>query len=285
MATPSGGAWLRVPGARLYYEVHGSGPLLALVGHPMGAAGFAPLAALLSGEFTVVAHDPRGFARSAIDDPDQDADPELLADDLRRVIDAVGGGPAEVFASSGGAVTALALATRHAGHVATVVAHEPPLVRLLPDAGDMAVEMLDLYDTFVRHGADAAWERFAAVTGTSMSPGGGSPRRRAPAAVATSERFFRHGLLPIALYDPDLEALSSAPARVVVAGGSSSTGELARRAAAALAGRLRTPLVEFPGGHTGFASDAAAFADVLRRTLSRQRAARRHGGPATEQPV
>src|SRR5262245_64950895 len=34
--------WLDVPGARLYYETRGAGPLLMLIGHPMDSAGFAP---------------------------------------------------------------------------------------------------------------------------------------------------------------------------------------------------------------------------------------------------
>ena len=73
---------LDVPGARLYYEVRGSGPALMLVGHPMGAAGFASIAPLLAEDYTVVTYDPRGFARSTIDDPDQDAEPDLLADEV-----------------------------------------------------------------------------------------------------------------------------------------------------------------------------------------------------------
>ena len=85
---------LDVPGARLYYEVRGSGPTLMLVGHPMGTSGFDPIAPLLADEFTVVTYDPRGFARSTIDDPNQDAEPDLLADDARRVSEAVGELPA-----------------------------------------------------------------------------------------------------------------------------------------------------------------------------------------------
>ena len=91
---------LDVPGARLYYEVQGSGPALMLVGHPMGASGFASIAPLLTDVYTVVTYDPRGFARSTIDDPDQDAEPHLLADDVRRVLEAVGKVPAHVFGSS-----------------------------------------------------------------------------------------------------------------------------------------------------------------------------------------
>ena len=39
---------LGVPGARLYYEVRGAGPMLVLVGAPMGAAAFSPAADLLA---------------------------------------------------------------------------------------------------------------------------------------------------------------------------------------------------------------------------------------------
>src|ERR1700675_2408244 len=93
---------LDVPGAHLYYEIQGSGPALMLIGHPMGASGFAAVGQLLAEDYTVVTYDPRGFARSTIDDRDQDAEPDLLADDVHRVLEVVGDGPAHVFGSSGG---------------------------------------------------------------------------------------------------------------------------------------------------------------------------------------
>jgi hypothetical protein len=86
--------------------------------------------------------------------------------------------------------------------------------------------------------------------------------------VATNERFFGHGLLPIALYTPDFTALQAAPTRVIVAGGTTSKGEFAQRTAVALAQRLGTPLMDFPGGHAGFVSESKEFAVVLRRTLA-----------------
>ncbi len=66
-----------VPGARLHYEVRGTGPLLIILGAPMAASEFAPLAHALAGDHTVVTADPRGVAGSAVDDPDQDSTPEL----------------------------------------------------------------------------------------------------------------------------------------------------------------------------------------------------------------
>jgi pimeloyl-ACP methyl ester carboxylesterase len=262
--------FLDVPGARLYVEVQGSGPTLMLVGHPMGASGFAAIARLLAEDYTVVTHDPRGFARSTIDDPDQDARPHLLADDVRRVLEAVGDAPANVFGSSGGAVTGLALVARYPGHVQALVAHEPPLALFLPEAKEAGAELHEIYNTYRGSGSGVAWQRFASFTGINMRPqdARAAAQPPSPEAVATSARFFGHGLLPIALYQPDIVALQAAPARVAVARGTTSKGQFPWRTAVALAERLGTPLVDFPGDHVGFASDANDFAAVLRRTLA-----------------
>jgi clorobiocin biosynthesis protein CloN7 len=241
-----------------------------LVGHPMGVSGFAAIAPLLAQHYTVVSFDPRGFARSTIDDRDQDAEPELLADDVRRVLEAVGDGPAHVFGSSGGAVTGLALVAHYPRHVQILVAHEPPLALLLPEAKEARAGLQSIYDIYRDGDIGAAWQRFSSFTGIDMRPQGEEPTPPTPSAeaMATSQRFFGHGLLPIALYQPDFSALELAPTRVIVAGGTSSRGQFAWRTAAALANRLGTPLIDFPGGHGGFASDAQDFAAELRHALA-----------------
>src|SRR5262249_44040598 len=124
---------LAVPGARLYYERRGSGPVVLLVAAPMGAGAFAPLADLLPEDHTVITTDPRGISRSTVEDPDQDSTPQMRADDIARLLRHVNGGPALLLGSSGGAVSVLALAQAHPELVHTVVAHEPPLIDLLPD--------------------------------------------------------------------------------------------------------------------------------------------------------
>jgi len=257
---------LDVPGARLYYEVQGDGPLLMLAGHPMGAKGFSSIACLLAKDFKVVTYDPRGFFRSSVDDPAQDASPELLAEDLSRVLRAAGDGPAYVFGSSGGAVAALALVAKHPGTLRAVVAHEPPLALLLPEASEAATALRAICSTYRQSGARAAWGEFAAFTNMDLSPAGDNATRSQPSPM--SERFFLHGLLPIALYEPDLAALRAAPAHLVVAAGTTSKGEFAWRAARALADKAGTPLVQFPGGHTGFATNPEDFARALIRTLA-----------------
>ena len=195
-----GGYSLDVPGARLYYEVQGSGPVIMLVGHPMGASGFAAIAPLLAEHHTVVTHDPRGFGRSTIDDRDQDAEPDLVADDARRVLEAVGGGPVHVFGSSGGAVTGLALVARYPDLVQTLVAHEAPLALLLPDAEEARADIEGIYDAVPRNsGIGAAWQRFSGFAGFETHSPDDEPAPRPSAEIAAAnQRFFAHGLLPIA---------------------------------------------------------------------------------------
>jgi Alpha/beta hydrolase family len=104
---------LEVPGGTVYYEVRGSGPLLLVIGQPMTSGPFAPLADLLAEDHTVVTYDPHGLGESTVEDPALAITPEIEADDLAHIVDAVGGGPADVFGSSGGAVAGLALAAGH----------------------------------------------------------------------------------------------------------------------------------------------------------------------------
>src|SRR5262245_16917858 len=127
----------QAPGATLTYDVRRSdettAPALFLIGSPMGAQGFGTL----SGHFpdrTIITYDPRGVERSTKDDPSSESTPNQHADDLHRIIRAVGLGPVDLFASSGGAVNALALVAVHPEDVRTLVAHEPPLASQLPDA-------------------------------------------------------------------------------------------------------------------------------------------------------
>jgi len=84
---------LDVPGARLYYEQRGAGPLLLMIGSPMDSTGFTGLASALAGDYTVVTYDPRGIGGSSREDTTQDVTPEQQADDVRRLLSALGGDP------------------------------------------------------------------------------------------------------------------------------------------------------------------------------------------------
>jgi pimeloyl-ACP methyl ester carboxylesterase len=257
---------LSVPGARLYYEVRGSGPLLVVMGSPMSAAAFAPLADELAADRTVVTLDPRGISHSVLDDPAQDSTPDLRAGDVAAILDDLGAGSADVFGSSGGAVTGLALVTRHPGRVRTLVAHEPPLLALLPDAQERHAGTERIIDTFHRSGVGAAFAEFMAAAGYAGDDG--PPGEPTEQDLADSARFFAHELRGTTRYVPDIAALTAGPARVVVGIGAESGSLVTHRTSTALVGLLGTDPVEFPGEHLGFMSHPEEFADVLRKTVT-----------------
>ena len=266
---------LDVPGARLYHERRGTGPLLLLIGSPMDSTGFAGLASALADDYTVVTYDPRGIGNSSRQDLGRDVTPEQQADDVHRLLAALGREPAYVFGSSGGAVVGLALVTAHLGQVRTLVAHEPPVVELLPDSAQVRTQIQDIYDTYRADGADKAMQKFMAHAGLGAAPGQKaeaplwepSPEQMARMR-ATTEVFLAHLIRPTTRYRPDIEALRTAPTRIVVAVGATSKGQLANRSARALADELGTPAVEFPGDHGGFVALPQQCGRVLDQVLT-----------------
>lgn len=266
---------LDVLGARLYHERRGAGPLLLMIGSPMDSTGLAGLARAFAGRYTVVTYDPRGIGKSTREDATQDVTPGQQADDVHRLLAALGGVPAYVFGSSGGAVVGLALVTAHPGQVRTLVAHEPPVVELLPGSAQLRAQIQDIYDTWRADGADAAMGKFLAHAGLGGAPGSAADAPRwepSPEQLArmraTTDVFFAHLIRPTTRYRPDIEALRAAPARIVVAVGATSKGQLAHRSAVALADRLGTPVVEFPGDHGGFAALPEQCGRVLHQVLT-----------------
>src|SRR4051794_33235102 len=146
---------LEVPGALLRYDVRQSepagGPVLVMIGSPMGAAGFETLATYFSDRM-VVTYDPRGVERSERTQPEREVTPEVHASDVRSVIKAVGGWPVDLFGSIGGAVNALALVADPPELVRTVVAHEPPVASVLPDAANALAACRAVHETYQRSG-------------------------------------------------------------------------------------------------------------------------------------
>jgi pimeloyl-ACP methyl ester carboxylesterase len=262
---------LHVPGARLHYEVRGEGPLVVLVGSPMDAMPFAPLADLLAGDFTVLTTDPRGVGRSPVDDPDQDSTPELRADDLARLIAHLDAGPAAALGSSGGAVSVLALAQSHPELVHTIIAHEPPLTELLDDRDERRARTEDMIATFLSGDRIGAHKKFMAAAGFTLPDEAfeqmyGGPRDAQE--LAEEHRFFMHELRLTTYWQPDIAALRGGGTRVVVGIGEASGGQLCDLTSTSLSARLGVEPTMFPGGHIGFAEDPARFAGRLREVLA-----------------
>jgi len=266
---------LDVPGARLYYEQRGAGPLLLLIGSPMDSTGFSWLAGALAGRYTAVTYDPRGIGKSSREDAAAEVTPEQQADDVYRLLSVLGREPAHVFGSSGGAVVGLALVTAHPDQVRTLVAHEPPVIELLPDAAQLRDQIQDVYDTYRAEGAEKAMVKFMAHAGLGGEPG---PQADAPRWEPSAEQmarmraatdvFLAHLIRPTTRYRPDIGALQAASTRIAVAAGATSTGQLANRSARALADRLGTPVIEFPGDHGGFLALPDQCGRVLDQVLT-----------------
>jgi pimeloyl-ACP methyl ester carboxylesterase len=272
---------LKVPGAQLYYEVQGSGPVLLMIpGGPADAGVFAGLARFLADRYTVVPYDPRGNSRSVLDGPPEDQRMDVHGDDAAQLLTALSGEPAYVLGSSGGAQIGLNLAARYPQLVRTLVAHEPPCLELLPDAAQQRAFMEDLYNTFRTEGAGPAMQKFQAGAGLGGRP---QPDRAAPPSPPSPEMqeafgriksnldfFLAHGVKPISLFVPDVATLRAVAVRIVVGVGETSAGQLANRTAIALAERLGTAPVTFPGDHSGFSAQPAAFAERLGQVLGGQ---------------
>lgn len=261
---------LRVPDAVLHYELRGAGPLIALVGAPMDARPFTGLAELLATDHLVLTTDPRGIHRSPLDDPEQDSTPEPRADDLYRLLTHIDAGPATVLGSSGGAVTALALAQAHPEVVHTVIAHEPPLYDLLEDREQLSKNADEMIAAYLSGDIIGAWKMFMTSANIVLPDGafehmfGGE---RPPQELADERRWFAHELWFTTHWRADLAKLRTSPTRMVVGVGAESTGQLCDRTSTALAAALGTEPTIFPGDHLGFVEEPAAFNTTLRSIL------------------
>jgi len=256
---------LDVPGATLTYDIRrnekSKKPILFLIGSPMAAAGFGTL----SGHFTdrtVVTYDPRGSERSVKTDVASPVTPDVHADDVHRIIGALGEGPVDLFASSGGAVNALALVSKYPADVRTLIAHEPPLASSLPDRVHALAAARAIHETYERSGFGAGMAHFIAVVshrGPFTAEIAGQPGPDpAMFGMPTDDDGSRNdvmlgqNMITCTHYEPDFEALRAASTRIVMAAGAESQGEMANRGAFAVAERLGTKPVIFPSNHAGF---------------------------------
>jgi pimeloyl-ACP methyl ester carboxylesterase len=256
---------LDAPGAVLSYDVRSNDastePVLLLIGSPMGAAGFSSLAGHFT-DRTVVTYDPRGAGRSKRTDGASETTVEEQADDLRRLIDAVGAGPVDIFASSGGAVNALALAAKHPEQIRTLVAHEPPAAQELPDREAALAACDGIKETYLREGFGPGMAKFIAlVTHEGPIPAGFADQPGPDPAtfgLPTADDGSRDDALlclnmpSCPAYRNDFDALQAASCRIVIGVGAESSQNLAGRGGSAVAERLGAPPVTFPGGHDGF---------------------------------
>ncbi|MFF3444553.1 alpha/beta fold hydrolase [Streptosporangium sp. NPDC002721] len=275
---------LKVPGATLYHETRGSGPVLLLIcGGIYDAARYAELAQRLADRYTVVTYDRRGNSRSPLDGPPESQSIETHADDAHRVLVEAGvtaDEPAYVFGNSSGAIIGLELAARHPEQVRVLVSHEPPLFELLPDRDRWRDVIRDVEEAFAKEGAGAAMRAFATGfdrTGHEHEEAAthgerGEPTPEMAEAMARMEKntefFIGYEVPPFVGYLPDVDALRSSSTRVVMVAGEESEGQPPYRASFVVAEQIGGRHVMFPGDHGAFGTRPEAFAAKLDEVLS-----------------
>jgi pimeloyl-ACP methyl ester carboxylesterase len=278
---------LQLPGATLAYDVRpaeaaSSPPALLMIACPMDASGFATLATHVPDRM-VVTYDPRGVSRSKRADGATWSTPEEHADDLHRLISALDAGPVDIFASSGGAVNALALVSRHPEQVRTLVAHEPPAAKVLPDREQALSAVVDIHTTYERDGLGPAMAQFIAITavkGPIPAGFGDPPPNPAGFGLPTEDDGTRNDpmlgghIVACTHYEHDFDAVRAASTRIIIGAGVESEGTFTHRAAVAVAERLGSEAAIFPSHHGGFLGgefgwhgEPDAFAATLRRVL------------------
>ena len=275
--------------ADIVYDLHGplpaadARPPLVMIGQPMTAAGFSTLVSYFP-ERTVVTYDPRGLGRSNRQDGRVDNSPTIQAGDVHAVIEELGAGPVQMFASSGGAVTALALVAAYPNDVTVLVAHEPPLIPVLPDSSAAERARAAVRDAYQANGSNAGMAAFIAMTswrGEFTDEYFAQPAPDPAAFGMPSDDDGSRGdpLLSdrswaISSYRPDVDALLAAPTRVVIAVGEESAGTFTGRTSIAAAELIGQQAIVFPshhggflGGEHGYAGQPEAFARKLRSVL------------------
>lgn len=267
---------LKVPGAQIYYEMSGSGPLLlTIAGGPSDAGVFTDLARRLADRYTVIAYDPRGNSRSHFDGEAVEQQLDIHGDDAARLIETLGSGPAYVLGNSGGAQIGLNLAARHPERVRVLVAHEPPCLVMLDDPAEAIAADREIFETYHREGVGPAMAKFMVMAGLDDEfDDASSELAPTPDDIATFARmetnfeyFIAHGLMPLSLYRPDVAVLRTGSPRIVIGIGEESVGQITHRTSTALATKLSVTPFVFPGGHDGFGTHTEGFAKALHQAL------------------
>lgn len=260
-----------VPGARLSYDILGSGPVMLLVPGANGSVdSFKGVAGHLAAHYTVVTYDRRGFSRSQLTGP-QDYDHRLQtdADDVRRLIEHVSNEPATVFGASSGAIVALEGLARHPSVVRTLVPFEPPAMKVLPDGQRWVDFFSGLYDLYRQSGMEPAVRKFREQSFTESDR---QAMARAPTneyTLANTTYWFEHELRQYPAVDLDLAALKAHADRIALVVGRESRGYPCYEVNVELGKKLGRDVIEVPGGHVGFVTQPAAFARALVQALAR----------------
>jgi pimeloyl-ACP methyl ester carboxylesterase len=272
-------------GADLYFERRGDGPpLLMIAGGGGDCGGYTAVAGLLASDYTVITYDRRGNSRSRLHGSAVKIGMVSQSADAVAVLAANGFKSARVFGNSGGATIALDLAAYRPAVVETAVIHEPPVPRVLPEAG----EYFSIYDEIDRARVADGWEsafRLFQIKIGHMSPDNSQAfaallnpasvlppgpvrdimtrlRRNWPYMMTYEMRSFID-------YEPDVNRIATNRLPIVVACGADTQDPVVTAMCTRTAELIGAECVELCGGHLAPAEIPGPFAAELSALLAR----------------
>jgi pimeloyl-ACP methyl ester carboxylesterase len=272
-------------GADLYYERRGDGPPLLMITGGGGDSGYYAAAAdILASDYTVITYDRRGNSRSPLH-----GEPVMISmagqsEDAIAVLAANGFGSARIFGNSGGASIALDLAARHPQVTEAVVAHEPPVPRVLDDPGEYLAQFDEIDRVLAAEGWQAAFTMFQVKIGLVpparpqllafllrparfLPPG---PRRDTMTRVSGNWPYMMsYEVRPFIEFRPDLDKIVSNGVKIALACGATTKDRWAVEISDRAAELLATECVRFSGGHTAPTEIPRTFAAELAALLAR----------------
>ena len=256
-------------GDEIHYEVRGQGPpLLMIHGSGLDSGGFSPVADILSDAYTVITYDRRGNSCSAGVGP-RNFEIGRQARDAVAVLRAASEPPAFVLGSGADAIIGLEVARRHPEAVRALVAHEPPVLRVLPDGRRWRRFVAGVYWLRFGPGVNVAMFRFALALGIPMRAYAKVPRDLRSRAAENQTFFLEHEMLPVSNYEPDIKTIGRNGVKVLVAVGATTLAKekFYGRTAPILAKMLGGETSVFPGHHASYLDAPEEWAATLRCVL------------------
>lgn len=256
-------------GDELYYEVRGAGPPLLMIAGGGGDAGFFSLVApRLADEYKVITYDRRGNSRSSRH-AGQNFEISQQSRDAVAVLHAVDETSAYVFGNSGGAVIALDMAKTQSQAIRAVIAHEPPLLSVLPDYKRWRRFFAGIYWLACTVGPQLAMLRFALSLGIPWRALAKAPPDFSQRNAKNQGFFIQHEMLSFTNYCPDIDAIQQSRAKIFIAVGQYTLDKKLYygRPAPILAQQLGCDIVTLPGNHIAYLDQPAAWSQALRALL------------------
>lgn len=262
---------LKVPGATIFYESYGSGPVLLLIPGASGTGNvFKRTATKLAPDFTAVTYDRRGYSKSYLTG-EQDYAHRLDrdADDAAALLKHMSNGkPSFVFATSSGAVVGRTLLLRHPDAIEKIILHEPPLCHALPDGlrETYTEKTKEAYQVYREKGPIAAMEGFIDINFTpdeAKLMRLGAAAHADPFGVGNQLYWFEREVLVYPLADLRLEELREHEDKIIFATSAEASDLPAGMVPQILAEKLGMKAIVLPGAHCGYLTDADDFAQAV----------------------